>query len=128
MDPFAALADPTRRRILELLSAGECSAGDLTADVRAETGLTQPTISQHLAMLRTAGLVAVRVDGPRRQYSTDAAGLALVAAWIDHVTPSLAAHLDALATEVARGKRERRTSGRTADGRAASGPADHQAS
>jgi len=84
MDPFAALADPTRRRLLELLAAGERGAGDLTAEIRA--------------------------DGPRRLYSTDPAGLALVAAWVDHVTPTLAPRLDALATEVARGRRERRTS------------------
>ena len=110
MDPFAALADPTRRRLLELLAVGERGAGDLTAEIRAEAGLSQPAVSQHLAALRSAGLVAVRADGPRRLYSTDPAGLALVAAWVDHVTPTLAPRLDALATEVARGRRERRTS------------------
>jgi len=114
MDPFGALADPTRRRILELLAAGERPAGELTAAITAEFGLSQPTVSQHLATLRAAGLVAVRVDGPRRLYSTDAAGLHIVVAWIDHVTPTFAQHLDALATEVARGKRERRTPRTTA--------------
>jgi DNA-binding transcriptional ArsR family regulator len=109
MDPFAALADPTRRRILELLTVGERSAGEITAEIRAETNLSQPTVSQHLATLRAAGLVAVRVDGSRRLYSTDPGGLHVVAAWVDHVTPTLAPHLDALATEVARGQRERRS-------------------
>jgi DNA-binding transcriptional ArsR family regulator len=116
MDPFGALADPTRRRILELLAAGERRAGDLTAAITAELGLSQPTVSQHLTTLREAGLVTVRVDGPRRLYSTDVAGLHMVTAWIDQVTPTFAQQLDALATEVARGKRERRTARRTATG------------
>ena len=114
MDPFAALADPTRRRILELLAAGERRAGDLTAAIRAEAGLSQPAVSQHLAALRAAGLVDVRVDGPRRMYSSRVGGLRSVAAWLDRVTPSFAPQLDALATEVARGRRERRTAGTTA--------------
>jgi DNA-binding transcriptional ArsR family regulator len=129
VDPFAALADPTRRRILELLVAGERSAGDLTADIRAEAGLSQPTVSQHLAALRTAGLVAVRVDGARRLYSTNAATLGVVAAWIDGVTPSFVGHLDALATEVARGRHARRTAGTAPDPPSgAAGSTGHRAS
>lgn len=108
-DPFAALADPTRRRILELLVAGERAAGDLTAVIRAEVGLSQPAVSQHLAVLRQAGLVTVRVDGSRRIYATGADALRLVAAWVDQVIPSFEQPLDALGTEIARGKRERRT-------------------
>lgn len=115
MDLFAALADPTRRRILELLVAGERSAGDLTAGIRAEVGLSQPAVSQHLAVLREAGLVGVRVDGARRMYSSQAAALGVVAAWVDRITPTFDRQLDALATEVARGKRERRTN-RTSKG------------
>jgi DNA-binding transcriptional ArsR family regulator len=107
-DPFAALADPTRRRILELLADGERTAGDVTTDVRAETGLSQPAVSQHLAVLREAGLVVVRVDGPRRIYSVRPEALRLVTAWVDHVLPSFEQPLDALATEVARGRRDRR--------------------
>jgi DNA-binding transcriptional ArsR family regulator len=119
-DPFAALADPTRRRILELLAAGERTAGDVTAEVRAETGLSQPSVSQHLAVLREAGLVAVRIDGARRIYATRPEALRLVAAWVDHVLPSFEQPLDALATEVARGRRAHTAKG--------AGSAGHRAS
>ena len=119
MDVFAALADPTRRHVLELLAGGERTAGDLTAEVRARSGLSQPAVSQHLAVLREAGLVAVRVDGPRRLYVTRPDALTAVAAWLDAVTPGFVPALDALATEVARGKRARRRSGATGSGRAA---------
>ena len=110
MDPFAALADPTRRHVLELLAAGERTAGDLTAEVRARSGLSQPAVSQRLAVLREAGLVVVRADGPRRLYATRPESLTAVAAWLDAVTPGFAPALDALATEVARGKRARKRS------------------
>jgi DNA-binding transcriptional ArsR family regulator len=116
-DPFAALADPTRRHVLELLAAGERTAGDVTAHVRARTGLSQPAVSQHLAVLRAAGLVVVRADGARRLYSTRPEALAAVAAWLDAVTPGFGPALDALATEVARGKRARRRSPATGSGR-----------
>lgn len=115
-DPFAALADPTRRRILEQLACGERTAGVVTADIRAETGLSQPAVSQHLAVLRQAGLVTVRIDGPRRIYATNVEVLRLVAAWVDHVTPSFEQPLDALATEIARGKREARKNASTRPG------------
>lgn len=115
-DPFAALADPTRRRILELLAAGERTAGDVTAEVRAATGLSQPAVSQHLAALREAGLVTVRVDGPRRIYATRPETLRGVAAWLDAVMPSFTQPLDALATEVARGRRDRRKAAAAAPG------------
>jgi DNA-binding transcriptional ArsR family regulator len=107
-DPFDALADPTRRRILEILAAGERAAGEVAEQVWHETGLSQPAVSQHLAVLRGCGLVTVRVDGPRRLYRTDPGELSVVAAWVDQVTPGLEHALDALATEVARGKHERR--------------------
>lgn len=122
-DPFTALADPTRRRILEILAAGERAAGEVAAQVGSETGLSQPAVSQHLGVLRGSGLVAVRVDGQRRLYRVDPAGLSVVAAWVDHVTPAFEQALDALATEVARGKQERRRSRApgTGDGRRATG-------
>lgn len=110
MDVFTALADPTRRHVLELLVAGERTAGDLTAAVQARSGLSQPAVSQHLAVLRVAGLVVVRTEGPRRHYATRPEALAAVQAWLAAVTPGFAPALDALATEVARGRRARRRS------------------
>lgn len=112
-DPFAALADPARRRLLELMRGGERSAGELVAAIHEELGLTQPTVSQHLGVLRSAGLVSVRAEGSRRLYRADPAGLHVVAAWLAAVTPAVdgadvAGALDALATEVARGKRQQR--------------------
>jgi len=118
MDAFSALSDRTRRRILELLVMGESSAGDLTAAIGHETGISQPAVSQHLAALRSAGLVTVRSEGTRRFYSTRWPTLAAVAAWVDAVTPEVAQPLDALATEVARGKRRRRPARSSATTRA----------
>jgi DNA-binding transcriptional ArsR family regulator len=108
MDPFAVLADPTRRRILEILAGGERSAGEVTAAIQAEAGVSQPAISQHLGVLRDSGFATVRVEAQRRIYRTDPAALRLVAAWLDQVMPNFEQQLDALATEVARGKRARR--------------------
>jgi DNA-binding transcriptional ArsR family regulator len=62
--PFAVLAEPNRLRILERLGTGERSVGELVAAL----GLSQPAVSKHLRVLREAGLVHVRVDGPRRLY------------------------------------------------------------
>lgn len=108
---FEALGDPVRRRILEILFAGEQPAGDVAAAVRAETSISQPAVSQHLKVLREAGLVTVRADGTRRWYSLDPAGLDTALAWLarlaDPIEP-FAQPLDALATEVARGRRSRR--------------------
>jgi DNA-binding transcriptional ArsR family regulator len=78
MRVFAALADPTRRHIVELLAGGERSAGDLA---RRFT-LTQPAVSQHLRALRDARLVRVRRDAQRRMYSLNPRGLAQIDAWL----------------------------------------------
>ncbi|MDQ2754990.1 MAG: metalloregulator ArsR/SmtB family transcription factor [Actinomycetota bacterium] len=112
------MADPSRRAIFESLTRGEVAVKDLTS----RFDISQPAVSQHLAALREAGLVRVRVDGSRRVYSTDPAALDLVATWVRRVTPTLEHHLDAHTTEAARGRRERR-------GRPAPTPAaDHRAS
>ena len=92
MEPFAALADPTRRRIVELLAGGERSAGDLA---RRFT-LTQPAVSQHLRALREAGLVRSRREAQRRIYSIDGRGLAEIDAWLSHYRAFWTTHLDAL--------------------------------
>jgi DNA-binding transcriptional ArsR family regulator len=108
MHAFDVLGDPVRRRVLELLAEGERSAGAITEVVRDEFGISQPAVSQHLGVLRTSGFVHVRVDGPRRVYSLDPTPLQAVDAWLDRFRRFWDHHLDALATEIARGKRERR--------------------
>jgi DNA-binding transcriptional ArsR family regulator len=72
MDPFAAIADRTRRRLLDRLRRGERSAGELAAGLP----VSWPAVSQHLRILEGARLVRVRRDGRRRLYSLDAAPLA----------------------------------------------------
>jgi DNA-binding transcriptional ArsR family regulator len=106
---FDVLGDPVRRRILELLADGELPAGAITAAVQAEFGITQPAVSQHLRVLRDSGFARVRPEGARRLYAVDAAPLQEVDVWLDRFRRFWAPHLDALATELARGKRARRT-------------------
>jgi len=82
-DAFHAVADPTRRAMLERLAPDgtERTAGELGADL----GLTQPTISQHLKVLREAGLVSVRDEGRCRIYQLRLAPLASVHRWVNHM-------------------------------------------
>jgi len=105
---FDVLGDPVRRRILELLADGERSSGEVTERIRAEFGISQPAVSQHLRVLREAGFATVRAQGTRRLYAVQAAPLRDVDAWLDRFRAFWTPHLDALATEVARGKRQRR--------------------
>lgn len=114
MHAFDVLGDPVRRRILELLAAGEETSGGVAEVICREFGITQPAVSQHLKVLRDSGFASVRVDGPRRLYSLDAAPLLEVDTWLDRFREFWDRRLDALATEVARGKRERRRRGAAA--------------
>src|SRR5215510_8069067 len=109
MEAFDVLGDPVRRRILELLADGEQSSGAVTAAVQAEFGISQPAVSQHLRVLREAGFATVRAEGTRRLYSVDSAPLRDVDVWLERFRQFWTQHLDALATELARGKRSRRT-------------------
>ena len=109
MNAFDILGDPVRRRILELLSSGELSAGELVADVQREFGISQPAVSQHLRVLRENGFATVRSAGARRIYAVDAAPLQDLDRWLDPYRKFWSQRLDALATEIARGKRERKT-------------------
>jgi DNA-binding transcriptional ArsR family regulator len=111
---FDALGDPVRRRIMELLADGERPAGAVAEALGARFGISQPAVSQHLKVLREAGLVTVRAEGTKRIYGVDAGGLAAVEAWLARFADGFAGPLDALETELARGKRERRRqTGRT---------------
>lgn len=92
MRAFAALADDTRLAIVEELSNGERAVGDLVA--RFE--LRQPTISQHLKVLREAGLVRSRADAQRRLYSVDPKGFEVVELWLERHRRLWARRLDSL--------------------------------
>jgi DNA-binding transcriptional ArsR family regulator len=109
MHAFDVLGDPVRRRILEHLAHGEMSAGQIVDEVQLEFGLTQPAVSQHLRVLRDSGFASVRAEGTRRLYSVDTRPLQEVDAWLDRFRRFWAPPLDALATELARGKRQRRS-------------------
>ena len=109
MHAFDVLGDPVRRRILELLADGEQTAGDVTAVIQDEFGITQPAVSQHLRVLRESGFAAVRPEGARRLYSVDATPLQEVDEWLERFRGFWKQRLDALATEIARGKRARRS-------------------
>jgi DNA-binding transcriptional ArsR family regulator len=112
---FDILGDPTRRRILQLLADGERSAGDVTAVIQAEFGISQAAVSQHLRVLRENGFATVRPEGTRRLYAVDGEPLKAVDEWLEQFRRFWAQPLDALATELARGKRERRlAAGRSA--------------
>src|SRR5436309_3738785 len=108
MHAFDILGDPVRRRILELLADGEQTAGALTAVIHAEFGITQPAVSQHLRVLRESGFLTMRAEGARRLYAVAPAPLWEIAAWLERFQGSWSQGLDALAIELARGKRERR--------------------
>lgn len=113
MHAFDVLGDPVRRRILELLSEGEHSSGDIVAVVQRQFGITQPAVSQHLKVLRESGFASVRSDGARRLYSVESLPLREVDTWLDRFRGFWEPRLEALATEIARGKRKRRISGKS---------------
>jgi DNA-binding transcriptional ArsR family regulator len=108
MHAFDVLGDPVRRRVLELLESGEQSSGSIAAVIQAEFGISQPAVSQHLRVLRDSGFTTVRAEGTRRLYAVDSAPLQEVDMWLERFRRFWDQHLDALATEIARGKRERR--------------------
>ena len=108
MHAFDILGDPVRRRILELLAERELTSGAVAAVVQAEFGISQPAVSQHLKVLRENGFATVRPDGARRLYAVDAAPLQEVDMWLDAFRHFWEQRLDSLATELARGRRERR--------------------
>ena len=111
---FDVLGDPVRLRIMELLADGERAAGEIHAVIQAEFGITQPAVSYHLTVLRESGFARVRPEGTRRLYAVDPEPLRQADAWLEHFRHFWTPHLDALATELARGKRERRLKERPA--------------
>ncbi|MBF6176388.1 metalloregulator ArsR/SmtB family transcription factor [Nocardia blacklockiae] len=107
MDEVAgAIADPVRRRILELLRDGRLTAGAIAE----QFDISRPAVSRHLRVLRASGLVHDELVGRQRYYLLDAGPLAEIARWIAEfeARPDWARHLDALETEVYRTRREHR--------------------
>jgi DNA-binding transcriptional ArsR family regulator len=76
---FAALADPTRREVFERLARGPSAVGDLAQGLP----VSRPAVSQHLKVLKEAGLVTDRAEGARRVYQIDPHGLGQIRAWLD---------------------------------------------
>ena len=109
---FAALADPTRRQIVELLTQRELPAGEIADRFAA----SPPAISQHLKVLREAGLVSVRADAQRRIYGIEPAGFAELDQWLARVKrfwePKLEALENQLRSGVAKRKRPKRKQGK----------------
>ena len=92
MDTFLALADPTRRQIIESLAVGETSFGALADQFE----MSRPAVSQHLKVLREAGIVTSRADAQRRIYSLSDDGLNEVDAWLGKVQKFWTHRLDKL--------------------------------
>jgi len=107
MHAFDVLADPVRRRILEVLAEGEHASGAIVETIGAEFGITQAAVSQHLKVLREAGFASVRAQGTRRLYAVKAEPMREIDQWLDQFRGFWVHKLDALATEVARGKRKK---------------------
>jgi DNA-binding transcriptional ArsR family regulator len=108
VNAFDILGDPVRRRILELLAEGEHAAGDVGRVIQGEFGISQPAVSQHLRVLRESGFATVRQHGTRRLYAVEPESFQEVDRWLDRYRRFWDQRLDALTTEIARGKRERR--------------------
>ncbi len=91
MDALAALADPTRRRIIEMLAQRELTAGEIAG----RFAVSAPAISQHLKVLREAQLVRVRAEAQRRIYELDPDGLGELHAWLGNIRQSWRGRLSA---------------------------------
>jgi DNA-binding transcriptional ArsR family regulator len=96
MDSLSALADPTRRRIVETLAEGALSSGDIAR----RFSISAPAISQHLKTLRQARLVRVRAEAQRRIYELDIEGVDEMSAWIGQIRRHWATRLDALEAQL----------------------------
>lgn len=93
---------------MELLAGSERTSGAVCAAIREEFGISQPAVSQHLRVLRESGFVVVRAEGTRRLYAVNGQPLREVDAWLDQFRRFWTPPLEALATELARGRRQRR--------------------
>jgi DNA-binding transcriptional ArsR family regulator len=106
---IAVLGDPVRRELIDLLARRELAAGELAGHFP----VSRPAISRHLRVLREAGLITVRTEGKRRLYRLDPRPLRELDTWLERYRDLWAQRLDALDTEIARGRRARRNGERT---------------
>jgi len=113
MHTFDVLGDPVRRRIIEMLADGEHMSGEIVKVIQDEFGITQAAVSQHLRVLRESGFAGVRAEGARRYYKISPEPLHEIDIWLDHFRGYWAPKMDALATEIARGKKRRSAAKRT---------------
>jgi DNA-binding transcriptional ArsR family regulator len=111
MQAFAALADPTRRRIVELLAERDRDAGELAAAFP----VSRPAVSRHLRVLRESGLVTVRSQAQHRVFSLDPRPLDELSSWLDRYRSFWSQRLDALEAELVRSRRHRTQPQRTED-------------
>ena len=110
MHAFAVLADPVRRCIVERLIDRQMSSGEIVDRVGEEFGISQSAVSQQLKVLRENGFAIVAIDGNRRLYSLDFAGFEQMDEWLVPFRRFWAPKFEALAKEVARGKRAKNKS------------------
>jgi DNA-binding transcriptional ArsR family regulator len=108
MQALDILGDPVRRRLVELLATQDQAAGAVSRIVEAEFGISQPAVARHLRVLREAGFVSARADGARRIYRLEEAVIDQLQSQVDRYRALWNQRLDALDTEIARGKKERR--------------------
>lgn len=111
MHPFAVLGDPVRRRIVELLAAGELSSGEVVERVGGEFEITQSAVSQQLKVLRDHGFANVRTEGRRRIYALTPGPFQTIEVWLAHYRELWDTVLDDLGSEIERGKAERMRAG-----------------
>lgn len=102
MQSLIALADPNRRRIVEMLAGQELSAGE----IGGEFEISAPAISQHLKVLKEASIVTMRVDGQRRIYALDRDGFDEIERWLANVRRFWLPRLDELERQMQRHKAE----------------------
>ena len=105
MHAFDVLGDPVRRRVVELLADGELTAGEITERVQAEFGISQPAVSRHLRVLREAGFALSEPRAQQRLYRLRPEALAEIDVWLSRYRSLWSQALDALDTELHRGRR-----------------------
>jgi DNA-binding transcriptional ArsR family regulator len=110
MNSFALLADPVRKRVVELLAEHEASAGSVGSIVMREFGIGQPAVSNQLRVLREAEVVTAERRGSQRIYRLVPGALDEVASWVEQYSRLWPQRLDALETELRRGRTAREES------------------